>query len=112
MAATLVTLAEAKAELRITHAFEDDVITRKLAEAEAAILDYLKFPGSPFAPDPAWDGTTVPPVVRSAICLTLVDLMLRRGDGDPQTTGTTVASGWPSARVRGLLERWRDPALA
>lgn len=111
MAATLLTLAEAKAELRITHTFEDAVIQRKLDEAEDAILDYLKVPSAQ-APAPPWTAATVPPVVRSAIALTLVEMMLRRGDGDPQTTGTTVASGWPSNRVRGLLERWRDPALA
>jgi hypothetical protein len=112
MAATLITLDEAKAELRVTHTEEDAVIQRKMEEAEALVLDYLKMGTSPFTPETPWDATTVPPVIRAAILMTLVDLDRHRGDDDPAPDKIDEGDAWPSLRIKGMLRRWRDPTYA
>jgi Phage gp6-like head-tail connector protein len=107
MAATLVTLTDAKTRLGITHNEADALYEQELEEAEALILDYLKFgEPSPFVPEIPWDPTTVPPQIRASILHTFVDLDWNRGEThQPERT-------FPSEIVKGMLVRWRDPAYA
>ena len=103
MAATLVTLAQAKAHLRITTPALDpgDVdIQLKLDQAEAIILDYLKRP----TPE-TWEAATVPGPVTAAILLMLARLHEHRGDLEKEDADLWLA-------VERLLMRLRDPALA
>jgi len=107
----LVTLATAKAQLRVSAMpdAEDDDIQRKLDQAEAIILDYLKV--EEMTSPPVWTVDTVPLVVKSAILYQLTELYRFRGD-DPQGEGPDVADGYLSPWVTNVLRRYRDPALA
>jgi hypothetical protein len=104
MAAVLVTLAQAKAHLRITTPALDpgDVdIQLKLDQAEAIILDYLQ--DNPAAS--AWTAATVPGPVTAVILLMLARLYEHRGDADKEDENTWVA-------INRLLVRLRNPAIA
>lgn len=95
----LVTLARAKEELRITHAYEDAVITDKVNQATGIVAGYLdtKF-------DPLWDSTTVPLAVTAAILMVVEDLYVHRGADDwDQPTQTPYEHGYPAPRVRAVL---------
>jgi uncharacterized protein HemY len=100
MAATLITLPEAKTHLRITTAAHDADVQMKLDQAEALILHFLKAQA-----DPTWDATTVPPPVKAAILLYLTRLYEQRGDSE-----TNDEQVWLS--IGRLLVGYRDPALA
>ena len=111
---SLITLAQAKAHLRIDvpstsppSADEQDLIL-KMAAAEHIILDYLKVISvSP----PLWtDETDVPPLVSAAILLQLGELYRFRGDDEGKADREPVGSLSPM--VEGMLRRYRDPALA
>src|SRR4051812_6869347 len=69
MAATLVTLAQAKTHLRITDTDHDTEVQLKLDQAEAIILDYLKNPqiaiSTVTAANPAIVTTVVPHSLRN-----------------------------------------------
>ena len=106
MAATLVTLLEAKQVARITHDEEDAVVGLELAAAEAAVLRYIG-EESPFLPEDPWTVDTVPSDVKAAILRAFVDWFHNRGDADPGT-----APDWPPPTIRGLLCRWKDPSFA
>jgi hypothetical protein len=113
MAATLVLLEDAKARAGITHAEADPLYQQELDEAEALILDYLKWgEPSPFVPDTPWDPTTVPPQIRAAILQTFIDLDWERGERNREGRDTLDGSAFPSPVVRGMLARWRDPSYA
>ena len=88
-----------------TDAAEADLLL-KMAQAESIILDYLKVPA--WSP-PAWDETTVPPLVQAAVLLQLGELYRFRGD-DVEAPAHTV--GDLSPVITNLLRRYRDPALA
>jgi hypothetical protein len=105
-AAVLVTLAEAKEHLRITHAFEDGDLQRKLDEAEEIILFYLKA-----SADPTWTRATVPGAVYAAICMQFANLVAARGDQVTATRGGGSTTGLP-LDVENVLRMYRDPALA
>jgi hypothetical protein len=102
MANPLLTLAQAKAQLRVPpdDTSRDEDIYAKVEEASAIILDYLKAQA-----DPTWDEDTVPWHVRAAVKLMLTHLNEHAGDdmsNDERLWGA----------IRRLLERSRDPALA
>lgn len=90
---SLITLDEAKMQLRVIGDQEDAAIAAYAMAATAIIIDYIKRPGH------GWTAETVPILVKSAILLALLELD-RREDGNPLNDV-----------VRGLLARYRDPAL-
>lgn len=117
--ADLVTLDQFKAELRVSGTYEDDVLQRKLDEAEALCLDYVDQRIGDTAD--AWsetvqdwrDGATgvnVPLQVIAAILDMAVTLYRFRGD-DAQ-----LPSWWEDGRmppsVRMKLDRLRDVTIA
>lgn len=107
---TLVSLADGKAHLRVTHDWEDALIDDQLAAATDIVLDYVQT-----QPDPPWTAATVPPRVKAAILLVLEDLYVHRGADDApqlQAAGDRVADGYLSPRVTRLLLRLRKFALA
>lgn len=105
--AALLTLADAKMHLRVTHAFEDAYLTQLCDAASDAVLGYLKRP----TPEVDWTASTVPPRVKAALLLLLDDLYANRG-ADGTTTAPRPADGYLPPRVTALLHRDRDPALA
>ena len=101
MAAVLVTLATAKAHLRITVTTDDADIQLKLDQAEATILEYLDT-----SVDAAWvSPATAPGPVTQAILLWLTRLYEHRGDDDGQDAIT-----WDA--ITRILVRSRNAALA
>lgn len=95
----LVTLDQAKRQLRIDYDDENADLTMKMEQASAIIVDYIK------RPDHGWTEENVPPLVQAAILLVLTDLWDRRN-------GSNKDDSILSRTVRDLLERYRDPALA
>jgi hypothetical protein len=103
MAASLITLAQAKAHLYITLPDGDPGdadLQLKLDQAEAIIRGRLKTQN-----DPAWTPTTVPGAITSAILLLLGELHEHRGDDAKNN-----ADVWRA--IDNLLSLYRDPALA
>jgi Phage gp6-like head-tail connector protein len=101
MAAQLVTLATAKAHLRIDVSTDDTDIQLKLDQAEAVILEYLDT-----SVDAAWvSPATAPGPVTAAILLWLSRLYEHRGDADEADAVTWQA-------IERLLVRSRNAALA
>lgn len=96
----LVTLEDAKRQLRITAASAeiDTDVDQKLAQATSLVLAMVH--PAPLAP---WDDSTVPPEVHTAILWTLDVLYVRPEDLNPHMqamSGYLMASGF------------RDPAVA
>lgn len=73
--ASLVSLDQAKRQLRITHEHEDEDIQDKLWEAEDIVLRYLN------GGDAAWDEESLPGAVKAAILRQTMHLFRHRGDG-------------------------------
>lgn len=92
--ATLVSLEEAKRQLRVEDTDQDEVISEMAEAASAIILDYIK------QPDAAYDDETVPPVIKTAVKMMVATLFCDR-----------EATDIPDP-VKSLLTRYRDPALA
>ncbi|AHE56015.1 head-tail connector protein [Sphingomonas sanxanigenens] len=90
----LVTLAEAKAHLRILSNDEDADIDLKREGASDIIVDYIK------RPEHGWTAETAPALVKSAVLLMLGALFADRETAE-------IPSG-----VKAILWRYRDPALA
>jgi uncharacterized phage protein (predicted DNA packaging) len=99
----LLTLDVAKKHLRVDHADDDADITRKIDQASAIVLDYIK------QRDAAWTADDVPPVIAAATEIVLSMLYDDRAAGG-QENG--VAMGYLPLSVTSLLHRYRDPALA
>lgn len=110
----IVTLAQAKAHLRITSAAEDADLALKLEDAHALVLDYVadSKDADYVTAMEAWDDETAPKAIRAAILRTFGDLTRFRGnDDDPSETRVDGTSAL-SPRARQLLRLYRDPALA
>lgn len=107
MAATLITLAEAKDHLRLTWPEgdpQDADLQSKMDDAEAVIVDYLKSPDAT-----AWIGDRV---VRAAILLELGVLWRFRGDDLETHQQPRPADGYLDPTITSLLHRKRMPAIA
>lgn len=115
---SLITLAQAKAHLRIDTVSTSPMyptnadLLLKMAAAEAVVLDYLKVPATS---PPRWtDETDCPPVVQAAILFQLGELYRFRGDdiGAVSDSARRDQAGSLSPIVEGMLRRFRDPAVA
>ncbi|WP_038777166.1 head-tail connector protein [Burkholderia pseudomallei] len=93
----LITLAQAKAQLRITDTDSDEELKGLVTASSDIIVGYLKTDAAA-----SYTADTVPPRIRTAVLLVLASLYEdREGANDP--IGPAVQS---------LLMRDRDPALA
>jgi hypothetical protein len=92
--ASLVTLIEAKAHLRVLASDQDTDITAKALAASDIVIDYIK------RPDHEWTDADAPPLIKAAILLVLGNLFFER-------EGAMITDG-----VKSILHRYRDPALA
>lgn len=101
--AALLTLDVAKQHLRVAHTDDDADITRKIDQASAIVLDYIKQRDAP------WTPADVPPAIAAAVGLMLEDLYDNRSAGE---ASNEVAMGYLPVKVTALLHRWRDPAIA
>lgn len=102
--ADLVSLEEAKLQLRITWDDEDQYVELVLAAAEAAVLDYIK-------EDKGWSISTVPKGVKLAILVLMSTYYEPFRDGD-NFDNPSVAHGYFPPAVTSLLHRYRKPAYA
>lgn len=102
--ADLVTLEEAKLQLRITWDDEDLYVQLVLDAAEAAVLDYIK-------KNWGWTASSVPKGVKLAILVLMTTYFEPFRDGD-NFDNATVAFGYPPPAVTSLLHRYRTPGIA
>lgn len=101
---SIVTLAQAKARLRIDLDESDEDYDLLLEQASAIVVDYLKLPVGTYdlSNEDESDWQAAPEPVKAAVCLVFGHLDKdREGAADPLTPA-----------VRSLLHRYRDPALA
>jgi hypothetical protein len=118
----LVTLAQAKARLRIMHDAEDDDLSDMIRAASAAVMNYLHVTAEAFTDsegavvsssssdsesEVADDGITVPWEVQTAV-LMLVGVMARDRDS---VDSKDWEHGYLPKPVIALLYPLRDPAL-
>jgi hypothetical protein len=94
-----VTLDELKAQLYITHTWDDPALTQLTTRASTAILDFLGTRG-----DPTWTPATVPSYVAVAVLKLAVAWWAARGD-----PSASDERAWRDVTL--LLERRRDPAV-
>jgi len=111
----LVSLEELKREIRVTDTADDVVLSRKLTEAQALVLDYVGQRHGDTAEEwtdtvAAWDEGTAPVQVVAAI-LELA-AALARFRGDDEVVPDWYTAGLLPGGVRMKLDRLRDPALA
>jgi hypothetical protein len=108
--AALITVEHARRQLRIApddDTFDDELLPL-VEQATAIVIDYIKRPdhGWSASYDPAggspYDADFV--IVTAAIAEVMTNLFRHRGDSD--------VAGPLTARVKFMLERLRDPALA
>lgn len=102
--AALVTLEEAKLQLRVTWEDEDLFIQLVLDASESAVLNYVK-------KDWGWTASTVPAGVKLAILVLMSTYYEPFRDGD-NFDNSNVAFGYPPPAVTSLLHRYRTPAMA
>lgn len=100
----LVTLAEAKLQLRVTWDDENQYIQLLLDAAESTVLDYIK-------KDYEWTDITVPGFVKLAILVTLSTYFDPYRDGD-NFDNNKVAFGYLPPAVTALIHRVRPLAYA
>jgi hypothetical protein len=104
--ASLVTLTQAKAHLRVDHDLDDADIASKIEQASAIVLDYLKLQSEPSewtnASEGSPPGTGVPALIQAATLLIVGELYAKR-----EASADALSDG-----VRALLHRYRDPAFA
>jgi hypothetical protein len=108
--AIFVTLAQAKARLRITTTDEDVDLQSLVDQAEAHILNWCSVTPRSKAIADAWTVATVPPVVVAAILVEVGELDRFRGD-DPDAPPRPDGDG-PASLVRELLRAYHDGVLA
>jgi hypothetical protein len=107
MAATLITIDQARAQCRVIGSAQDVELTWKMAQAEDVILRYLKPALTDEArPDWPWTIATVPPAAQDAILLYLGHLWRNRGDALADTDERV----WQAIANR--TAQLRDKALA
>jgi uncharacterized phage protein (predicted DNA packaging) len=99
----LVSLDAAKRHLRVTVEADDEDIQRKIEQASAIVLDYVKQRYAMWTPD------SVPKEIEAAVMLMLTSLYDDRDAGSPDGA---VALGYLPPTVTAILHRYRDPALA
>lgn len=102
--ATLVTLDQAKQQIRVTWDDEDTSIQLLLDAAEASVLDYIK-------QDYGWTALTCPPFVKLAILVVLSTYYDPYRDGD-DFDNDKIAYGYLPPAATALLHRLKKPALA
>jgi uncharacterized phage protein (predicted DNA packaging) len=108
----LVSLDNAKRHLRVDNNDSDEDITRKIGQASAIALTYIK--RSIGTPDPEddsivdWTDETVPDDIAAAIELILSELYDDRIAGD----ATQTAGAYLPPAVLALLMPYRTPTLA
>lgn len=101
----LVTLDAVKEHLRVTTDADDDDLQRKITQASAIILDYLKSPEG----SADWKADNCPPIVQAAVLFVTGDLYSTREGGE---VAQAYALGYLPNYVTSILFRMRDPALA
>jgi hypothetical protein len=113
MAALSITLAEAKAHLRITTPpghVDDPDIQQKLDAAEAMVFGYVARTAARAAAVATWlDPASTPPDVRGFVLLQLGELWRYRGDDG--TGPQRDVDGALSPLVLNALRRHTDPVL-
>ena len=112
--AELVSLEQAKAQVRITWTDEDEHLQLLLTAAQGVVTEFVDQRISDAdtwsETVAAWTEDTVPEQVRLAILLQFAALSRFRGNDEARVSGFDehgLAVG-----VRGLLTRLRDPALS
>ena len=115
--ADLITIEMAKQHLGITHSTEDADIQRKMAQAQAQVLDYIDqrlSDGAAWsATIAAWDDATETRdfyIVQAAILKQFGGLYRDRGDDDGKNAQAWVDGLAPN--VARMLTRLRDPAIS
>lgn len=94
----IVTLDIIKQEVGRLDDFHDDMLTRKVDEAEAIVIDYLKVAATTYQDT---DGNNdFPPVIASSV-IAVARTLYEKPEDDPLSDG-----------VKNILHRLRDPALA
>lgn len=94
----IVTLAIVKEEIGRTDDLHDEMIVRKINEATAIVLDYLKLDADEY--EDATGANDVPVIVGAAI-IKMARYLYDQPDADPLTEG-----------IQNILHRLRDPAMA
>lgn len=100
----IVTLAYAKARVKIESNAEDEVLELMLEEASAVVVDYLKLDVNTYdlAYQDESDWTEAPEPVKAAVLMAFSTMERHRdGSEDPLTPG-----------VKSILHRLRDPSIA
>jgi len=98
----LVTLVEAKSQLRVDHADDDAHITFLTEAASAACINYVHR-------ETPWTAEDIPDDAKVAVLLTINWFYDDRAPGKPDEA---IAMGYLPKAVTALLHRHRDPALA
>jgi hypothetical protein len=109
----LVTLDQAKAQIRVAHDSDDDAILLAVAAASGAIINYLKSAADEFldsSGDVVVDSSDIPqtPHVVQQATLILAALMY----GDREGTTAVWKPGFLPPAIESLLYPLRDPGLA
>lgn len=102
--AALVTLQQAKDQLRVTSEEEDEDISRKIDQASAAVIDWVD---NTTLTD-GWDEDTVPEQARAAT----LELILWLFERDTTINAKNATDDNLPPRVIMFLKRLRKPALA
>jgi hypothetical protein len=107
----LITLRQAKAQVRVDHDLDDDDIDKKRKQASEAVMNFIK--ADEHATDFDWvdalgepNDDTIPGEVKSATLL-VFGAMYENRDGDAWRSPQPL-----SQAVMDLLWRHRDPALS
>jgi hypothetical protein len=115
---TLVTLAQAKAHLRVSDwgespGPEDTDIQLKVNAATQMVITYIDRPDDEDWSEEiqSWDETTVPADIQAAV-LFLVEYLYRFRGGDVASDVPKSPHGFLPPDVVNYLTRWRDPAVA